>query len=299
MSADSRACRTGGLAGAGIATLTARTMRAMPELPEVEVTRRGLEPALTGSRIVAARLGKPLRWPLGASPEHLSGQRIAALGRRGKYLLLQLDDGWLIVHLGMSGSLRWTPRELPLEPIGPHDHVELVTDRGTLRLRDPRRFGAVVWTARIDDHPLLRAIGPEPLSPDFDGARLLKALQGRHAAIKQLLLSQAVVAGVGNIYASEALFLAGIAPQTPASRLGPLHCDRLAGAIRHTLSQAVELGGSTLRDFAHADGELGYFQHAFRVYGREGEPCHHEDGGTITRIVQGGRSTWFCPVCQR
>lgn len=270
----------------------------MPELPEVEVTRKGLEPVLTGARITGLRLGKPLRWPLGVDPASLAGKRIASLRRRGKYLLLELDAGWLIVHLGMSGSLRWTPAESPLEPAGPHEHMEMRTDRGTLRLLDPRRFGAVVWAATIDGHPLLRAIGPEPLSPDFDGARLRAGLRSSSAAVKLRILDQHVVAGVGNIYASEALFRAGIAPQTPASRLGRVHCDRLAQAIRATLAQAVELGGSTLRDFAHTDGELGYFQLQAQVYDRAGQPCR-VCGTPIRQITQGQRSTYFCPKCQK
>ncbi|MDD4887830.1 MAG: formamidopyrimidine-DNA glycosylase, partial [Thiomonas sp.] len=175
----------------------------MPELPEVEVTRLGLEPALLGARLIALRLGKPLRWPLNIDPARLAGLRLDALQRRGKYLLLRTEAGVLIVHLGMSGSLRWTPAPHQPEPLSPHEHVELQTDRGVLRLRDPRRFGALLWHAGADvqTHPLLRALGPEPLSADFDGAALCRALRGRSAAIKLLLLSQHIVAGIGNIYA--------------------------------------------------------------------------------------------------
>ena len=285
----------------------------MPELPEVEVTRLGLEPALTGARLTALRLGKPLRWPLNIDPAALVGLRIAALQRRGKYLLLQMAPikpeagapdpgiaGVLIVHLGMSGSLRWTPASQVPEPLSPHDHVEWQTDRGVLRLRDPRRFGAVLWHAgdAVQTHALLRHLGPEPLGDEFDGAALHRALRGRQAAIKPLLLSQQIVAGIGNIYACEALFHAGIDPRTPAARLRAADCDRLATAVRETLTQAVALGGSSLRDFAHSDGELGYFQLQAWVYGRAGLPCRRCTT-TIRQMVQGQRSTYFCPKCQK
>ncbi|MGC8807508.1 MAG: bifunctional DNA-formamidopyrimidine glycosylase/DNA-(apurinic or apyrimidinic site) lyase [Thiomonas sp.] len=272
----------------------------MPELPEVEVTRQGLEPALLHARVCALRLGKPLRWPLNIDPAALVGQHITALRRRGKYLLLHTESGVLIVHLGMSGSLRWTPAQQTPEPLSPHEHVELQTDRGVLRLRDPRRFGAVLWHAGADvqSHPLLRVLGPEPLSVDFSGAALCRALRGRSAAIKPLLLSQHLVAGIGNIYACEALFRARIDPRTPASNLRPTDCERLAMAVRDTLQQAVALGGSSLRDFAHSDGELGYFQMQAQVYGREGLPCR-VCATPIRQIVQGQRSTYFCPKCQK
>jgi formamidopyrimidine-DNA glycosylase len=280
----------------------------MPELPEVEVTRQGLEPALLGARLTGLRLGKPLRWPLNIDPQTLVGLRIKALERRGKYLLLRLSQtaaapntaGVLIVHLGMSGSLRWTPAAQVPAPLSPHEHVEWLTDRGMLRLRDPRRFGAVLWHAgdEVQRHPLLRVLGPEPLGADFDGATLCRALAGRKAAIKPLLLSQHIVAGIGNIYACEALFRAQIDPRTPASHLRPVHCDRLAAAVRETLQQAVALGGSSLRDFAHSDGELGYFQMQALVYGRAGQPCR-VCATPIRQIVQGQRSTYFCPKCQK
>ena len=285
----------------------------MPELPEVEVTRLGLEPALTGARLETLRLGKPLRWPLNIDPAALGGLRIVALQRRGKYLLLRMAAatpvaqglepdiaGVLIVHLGMSGSLRWIPATQTPDPRSPHDHVEWQTDRGVLRLRDPRRFGAVLWHAgdTVHQHALLRSLGPEPLSADFDGAALHRALRGRHAAIKPLLLSQQIVAGVGNIYACEALFHAGIDPRTPASHLRPADCERLATAVRDILLEAVALGGSSLRDFAHSDGELGYFQMQAWVYGRAGLPCR-QCATPIRQIVQGQRSTYFCPKCQK
>ncbi|WP_298289840.1 bifunctional DNA-formamidopyrimidine glycosylase/DNA-(apurinic or apyrimidinic site) lyase [Thiomonas sp.] len=272
----------------------------MPELPEVEVTRLGLDAALCGAHITALRLGKPLRWPLQADPQTLHGLRIDALQRRGKYLLMRTAQGTLIVHLGMSGSLRWTPAQQPLPPASAHDHVELQTDRGVLRLRDPRRFGAVIWHpgTEVHSHPLLRALGPEPLSERFDGAALCQALRGRSAAIKPLLLSQHIVAGVGNIYACEALFRARIDPRTPASRLRPADCQRLATAVRETLQQAVALGGSSLRDFAHTNGHLGDFQLQAQVYGRAGQPCH-VCGTPVRSIVQAQRSTYFCPNCQK
>lgn len=215
----------------------------MPELPEVEVTRRGIATALVGARIRAVVLGKPLRWPLGCDPARLVGRVFTAVGRRGKYLLLELDEGCLIVHLGMSGSLRWLVQ--PTEP-GPHDHFDACTDRGTLRLHDPRRFGAVVHVASLQDPmacKLLGGLGVEPLSDDFQMRNWLLALRHSRQAIKQLLLSGRVVVGVGNIYACEALFRAGIRPSTPALRIGPARAHRLHAAIREVLAEAVNLGG--------------------------------------------------------
>lgn len=271
----------------------------MPELPEVEVTRMGLERALVGARITSVSLGKPLRWPLGCNAKQLEGQRIDRLERRGKYLLLQMQSGLLIVHLGMSGSLRWTARDQAADAPSIHDHFIWLTDRGQLRLRDPRRFGAVVWHATgAPVHPLLAKLGPEPLEPEFDGSVLYQALRGRQAAIKPLLLNQSIVAGIGNIYACEALFHAGIHPLTLASKLSRLRCARLAQTIRSTLSAAVAAGGSSLRNFAHADGELGYFQLNTRVYDRAGLPCHR-CATRISQITQGQRSTYFCSHCQR
>lgn len=271
----------------------------MPELPEVEVTRLGLTHALSGARITALRLGKPLRWPLGCTAQKLVGQRITRLDRRGKYLLLKLIEGELIVHLGMSGSLRWVAGDQGSEAPGEHEHFILQTDRGQLRMRDPRRFGAVVWHPPDNPaHALLAKLGPEPLDPTFDGARLRSALHARRAAIKPLLLDQAIVAGIGNIYACEALFRAAIHPETPAGSLSLLSCTRLAAEIRHTLGDAVAAGGSSLRDFAHTDGELGYFQLNTRVYGRAGQACK-VCATPIAQITQSQRSTYFCPKCQR
>ena len=269
----------------------------MPELPEVEVTRLGLRDALLGRRIDGVRLGKPLRWPLGCAPQRLHGERIDEVQRRGKYLLLQLDGGELIVHLGMSGSLRWLAPGAP--PPGAHDHFALLTDGGELRLRDPRRFGAVVWhAAGAAPHPLLAQLGPEPLAAGFDGAVLHRALRGRQAAVKTLLLDQRIVAGVGNIYACEALHRAGIDPRRAGGEISAARCDKLATALRATLTEAVAAGGSTLRDFAATDGAHGCFQHVARVYDRAGQPCP-ACGAAVLRITQAQRSTYFCSRCQR
>lgn len=270
----------------------------MPELPEVEVTRLSFADAIAGARIESVRQGKPLRWPLGSEPAALAGRTIQRVRRRGKYLLLDLDHGLLLVHLGMSGSLRFA-RTQP--PAGAHDHFDLVTSRGVLRLTDPRRFGAVVYAESQDAAParkLLGKLGAEPLQDDFDLGAFHSGLKRRHAAIKQVLLAGDVVVGVGNIYASEALFLAGIRPTTRASRLGRPRAARLRAAIRQVLAKAVEKGGSTLRDFSNAAGESGYFQLEAMVYGREGEPCR-TCATPVKALRQGQRSTFYCPHCQR
>lgn len=270
----------------------------MPELPEVEVTRRSLADAIGGATIRAVALGKPLRWPLGLAPGALAGQRVLAVRRRGKYLLLDLQHGLLLIHLGMSGSLRFA-HGLPQR--GPHDHFDMETDRGTLRLHDPRRFGAVVWAAGEDDpkaRKLLGALGVEPLGGDFDFQAFHAGLRASRMPIKQLLLAGRVVVGVGNIYACEVLFLARIRPTVRASAIGPQRALRLHGAIREVLARAVERGGSTLRDFSGVDGNAGHFQAEANVYGREGLPCRR--CGTPVRLLrQGQRSTYFCPNCQR
>lgn len=270
----------------------------MPELPEVEVTRRSFADRIRGARILAARAGLPLRWPLGLAPEALVGQYVQDVGRRGKYLVLQLDDGVLLVHLGMSGSLSF--RSEPPEA-GRHDHFDLVTTQGTLRLHDPRRFGAVVWSAGVSADParkLLARLGMEPLGEQFDAAAFHAGLRARRAPIKQVLLAGDVVVGVGNIYASEALFMAGIRPTTRADRLSRARADRLHAAVREVLARAVERGGSTLRDFSSAVGESGHFQLEAAVYGRAGQPCV-VCATPLRQIRQGQRSTFFCPVCQR
>ncbi len=272
----------------------------MPELPEVEVTRRALLQPLRGSRIRGVEFGKPLRWPLQCEPRSLAGQRIEDVGRRGKYLLLELPSGRLIVHLGMSGSLRWhADSGAALPAPGPHEHFRLLTDRGELRLNDPRRFGAVVWHALPGPpHPLLGHLGPEPLQREFDGDVLWRAVHARRAAIKLLLLDQSVVAGVGNIYACEALFRAGIDPRTPGSHLSRQRCARLAEALRTTLEQALRAGGSTLRDFCSSDGTQGHFQLEALVYARAGQACR-VCARPLAHLVQGQRSTYFCRHCQR
>ena len=270
----------------------------MPELPEVEVTRRGFADRIAGARIEAVRMGKPLRWALGVAPDSLVGRTVRAVRRRGKYLLVDLDAGLLLLHLGMSGSLRF---DAVLPSAGSHDHFDLVTSRGTLRLNDPRRFGAVV---HVEDEgsplaiKLLGGLGMEPLEDSFDFEAFHAGLRKRQAAIKQVLLAGDIVVGVGNIYASEALFLAGIRPTLAASRISRPRALRLHTAVREILARAVERGGSTLRDFSNVDGQSGYFQLEATVYGRAGEPCR-VCGTPIRQIRQGQRSTYFCPNCQK
>ncbi|MCJ0765319.1 bifunctional DNA-formamidopyrimidine glycosylase/DNA-(apurinic or apyrimidinic site) lyase [Variovorax terrae] len=270
----------------------------MPELPEVEVTRLSFADRIAGARVESARLGQPLRWPLGCDPAQLAGRTVRRVRRRGKYLLLDLDEGLLLLHLGMSGSLHFAASQ---PPPGVHDHFDLVTSRGVLRLNDPRRFGAVVY-AGSEASPvavkLLGRLGVEPLSEAFDLKGFHAGLRRRHAAIKQVLLAGDVVVGVGNIYASEALFLAGIRPTLRASRLSAPRAARLQAAIRDVLARAVEKGGSTLRDFSNAQGESGYFQLEAMVYDRAGQPCK-VCGTGIKLLRQGQRSTYFCPHCQK
>ena len=270
----------------------------MPELPEVEVTRRSFARQIAGARVLGARLGKPLRWPLGVPSDGLVGRTVLDVGRRGKYLLLSLDDGVLLIHLGMSGSLSF--RSQPPEP-AVHDHFDLITSQGVLRLNDPRRFGAVVWSESLEAEParkLLLKLGTEPLSDAFTAEAFHAALKRRHAPVKQVLLAGEVVVGVGNIYASEALFMAGIRPTTRASRLSRARSDRLHLAVREVLQRAVDRGGSTLRNFSSAAGELGHFQTEVAVYGRDGKPCL-VCGTPVRQIRQGQRSTFFCPDCQK
>jgi formamidopyrimidine-DNA glycosylase len=282
----------------------------MPELPEVEITRRGFAQRIAGARIAAVRLGAPLRWPLGIDPAMLAGRRVVAVDRRGKYLILRLswdvnaelerpaDAGVLLIHLGMSGRLAFSD---VLPSPGPHDHFDLHTDQGLLRLHDPRRFGAVVWSLGVGVEParkLLAGLGVEPLSGDFDPARFHQALRRRLGTIKQVLLAGDVVVGVGNIYASESLFAAGIRPDTPACRLSRQRAGRLHAAIRTVLANAIDRGGSTLHDFANIDGQAGLFQLDAAVYGRAGQPCHR-CGAPIRLMRLGQRSTYFCTQCQR
>ena len=275
----------------------------MPELPEVEVTRRSFAGRIEGARVTGLRLGQPLRWPLGTEAGALAGLSVGAVLRRGKYLWLPLSRGGepaggLLMHLGMSGSLSFG--EALGEP-GRHDHFELHTTQGTLRLTDPRRFGAVLWSPALDQGlagKLLSVLGPEPFDPALTPQALHGALRRRRVAIKLLLLSGDVVVGAGNIYACEALFAAGIDPRTRSDRISLPRTERLLAALRAILSQALALGGSTLRDFRDAHGMSGEFQAAARVYDREGQPCVN-CGRPIRRIVQGQRSTYFCAHCQR
>lgn len=270
----------------------------MPELPEVEVTRLSFADRIVGAQVVSIRMGKPLRWLLQCAPETLAGRRVLAVRRRGKYLLMDLDQGLLLLHLGMSGSLLFA-KHLPLP--GAHDHFDLVTSLGTLRLNDPRRFGAVVY-APSEQHAvaqkLLGKLGMEPLEHGFDLQQFQAGLKRRTAPIKQVLLAGDVVVGVGNIYASEALFLAGIRPTTRAAKLSRPRVARLQAAVRDVLSKAVAKGGSTLRDFSSANGEAGYFQLEACVYGRAGQACT-VCGSVIRQIRQGQRTTYFCPTCQK
>lgn len=270
----------------------------MPELPEVETVRRGLAPHLEQRRLLGARVREPrLRWPVSADlDERLCGRTVHALERRGKYLLMRLDIGGLICHLGMSGSLRLADGTMPPEK---HDHLDLLLEDGRiLRYRDPRRFGAILWSADPLRHPLLANLGVEPLAAAFDGPCLHGLCQGRTIAIKSLLMDARLVVGIGNIYANEALFHAGIDPRLAAGRLSLPRCARLAEAARDTLTRAIAAGGSTLRDFVDGQGNPGYFQQTYFVYGRGGEPCRL-CGNPIRQIRQAARSTYYCPRCQR
>ena len=275
----------------------------MPELPEVEVTRRSIAVPLQGARVVAARLGKPLRWPLGCVPQSLHGLVIGQAQRRGKYIWLPLSDargaaGGLLLHLGMSGSLAW--HAAPAEP-GRHDHFDLVTQHGTLRLRDPRRFGAVVFSTALDAMPaakLLAGLGPEPFDPALTAVTFHAALRRRRAAIKTVLLGGEAVVGAGNIYACEALFAAGIDPRLRSERISLARAGALLAALRRTLQRALDVGGSTLRDFKDAHGVAGAFQAEAGVYARAGLPCPR-CARPIRRIVQAQRASFFCANCQR
>lgn len=272
----------------------------MPELPEVETTRRGIAPHLRGRRVTSvvvreARLRQRIPRALDAT---LSGQQLYDVERRGKYLLVRSDRGTLLIHLGMSGSLRVVPAATPA---GPHDHVDVVLDNGNcLRLRDPRRFGLVLWIPgdQPQRHPLLAGMGPEPLSDNFDGSYLYRRSRGRRAAVKTFIMDGATVAGVGNIYANEALFRSRIHPRRPAGRIGPERYQALALAIKATLEDAVRAGGTTLRDFYGSDGEPGYFALQLNVYGKTGQPCPR-CGTPLREEIIGQRSSFYCPRCQK
>ena len=283
----------------------------MPELPEVETVRRGLIPAMEGQIIARAQVNRPdLRWPFPENmAERLTGKRVLRLRRRSKYILADLDSGeTALIHLGMSGRMLVSG-----DPLGQfvhdhpatekHDHVVLDMDNGArITFNDPRRFGAMdlFATDGADTHPLLASIGPEPLGNSFDEPYLAAALAHRNTPMKAALLDQKTVAGLGNIYVCEALFRSKIHPTRPARKVSKDRLSRLVPVIREVLRDAIEAGGSSLRDFRQADGELGYFQHSFDVYGREGAPCRTPGcNSTIRRIVQSGRSTFYCPTCQR
>jgi formamidopyrimidine-DNA glycosylase len=270
----------------------------MPELPEVEATRLSFASAIAGARITGAWQGKALRWPLGILPQGLVGRRVRGVRRRGKYLLVDMDEGLLLLHLGMSGSLSFA-EHLPERNV--HDHFDLQTSQGLLRLNDPRRFGAVVWAASEDApiaRKLLQGLGVEPLGDDFDADVFHAELKKRKSAIKQVLLAGDVVVGVGNIYASESLFLAGIRPTLAANRISRPRADKLREAVRDVLGKALAAGGTTLRNYSNAVGERGNFQFEANVYGRAGESCR-VCGSPIKLLRQGQRATYYCSTCQK
>jgi formamidopyrimidine-DNA glycosylase len=271
----------------------------LPELPEVENTRRGLTRHVRHRRIAALRVYEPrLRWPVRQDlPRRVSGERIVRIGRRGKYLLLGLDSGTLLMHLGMSGSLRAVRAEAARAR---HDHFDLVLDSGVaLRFNDPRRFGCLVYSDTDPrQHPLLARLGPEPLAPQFDADYLWRITRGRRLALKQLLMNSRLVAGVGNIYANEALFRARLRPQRAARTLTRTGAARLVRAVRAVLRQAIRSGGTTLRDYLGADGAPGRFRQRLYVYERRGKPCRR-CGTPVRGLIQGQRATYYCPVCQK
>jgi formamidopyrimidine-DNA glycosylase len=270
----------------------------MPELPEVETTRRGIAPHVVGREIAAVEVREPrLRWPVAAElPSALAAQRIDSLERRGKYLLLRTVAGTLLVHLGMSGSLRYLPQP---RPPGTHDHIDLrFAGGGLLRFHDPRRFGSFHLCAEPEQHPLLKDLGPEPLGESFDADYLWRSCRGRNVAIKPHLMNGHVVVGVGNIYANEALFRAGIHPARSAGRIARARFEPLVTAVREVLDDAIAEGGTTLRDYVGGNGEPGYFRGSLRVYERAGEPCP-SCGEPIRRRVLGQRATYYCSRCQR
>lgn len=270
----------------------------MPELPEVETTRRGILPIVSGARVKTVKIYETrLRWPVPAELAELKGKRIETVSRRGKYLLLHTEAGVALVHLGMSGSLRLVK---PDEPRRTHDHIEITLDSGwLLRFHDPRRFGCFLWlTTPPSEHPLLVDLGPEPLEDGFDGQHLFTRSRGRSAPAKSFIMDSHIVVGVGNIYANEALFKAGIHPLREAGRISSSRYNRLADEIRAILTYAIERGGTTLRDFVNSHGEPGWFQLELDAYGRAGETCRRCNA-TMKEVRLGGRSTVYCPQCQR
>jgi len=269
----------------------------MPELPEVETTRRGIVPFAEGEIIESVVIREPrLRWPVDAGlPGKLTGQRIRTIGRRGKYLLFETAPGTALVHLGMSGSLRVVDAATALKK---HDHFDFTLANGkTLRFHDPRRFGSLLWAEDASRHPLLRDLGPEPLDDEFSGAYLRATARGRRVAVKSFVMNSQVVVGVGNIYASEALFRAGIHPRRSAGRISAARYQRLAAAIKAVLNDAIKLGGTTLRDYYSGEGAPGYFRQELDVYERASGPCHR-CGRPIKRVVIGQRATYYCGHCQ-
>ncbi len=269
----------------------------MPELPEVETSRRGITPHVVGARIERLVIReRRLRWPVSrAVDRNLPGQTISSVGRRAKYLLINTQKGSAILHLGMSGSVCIFDTDTPA---GIHDHVDIEMDSGLmLRFRDPRRFGSLHWSRDPSTHRLLKDLGPEPLDDAFDGEYLWRMSRGRKVSIKQFVMNSHIVVGVGNIYASESLYLAGINPRRAAGRIARRRYDAFAGAIKEVLSRAIRAGGTTLRDFYGGNGEAGYFQQQLEVYGREDEPCRR-CATPISAIVQGQRSTYYCTRCQ-
>lgn len=269
----------------------------MPELPEVETSRRGIAPFVAGKLIRRVVVRQPqLRWPVSPEILTLTNARVEQLGRRGKYLLFDFASGQMLVHLGMSGNLRVLPASTPPAK---HDHVDwLLEDDLCLRFNDPRRFGAVLWNTQGGAHPLLAHLGVEPLGAEFDAGYLQARAHGKNQAVKTFLMDAGVVVGVGNIYAQESLFLAGVHPGCSVGRISAARWEKIATAIRTVLEKSIIAGGTSLRDFLHADGKPGYFKQQLRVYGREGEPCL-QCGTPIRLIRQGQRSTCYCPRCQR
>ena len=269
----------------------------MPELPEVEITRRGIEPHLLGQTVTDIVVHqRQLRWPVPCGLAALRGAVVRSVERRAKYILVRSDPGTVLIHLGMSGSLRLVSAGKPLRK---HDHLEFYLSSGDrLRFHDPRRFGSVLWTA-LDPvkHKLLASLGPEPLGEQFDGAHLFARSRGRKVAVKKFIMHAGTVVGVGNIYANEALFLAGIRPRVAAGRVSRSRCVALAGAIRDVLTHAIGMGGTTLRDFVNPQGSPGYFQQSLYVYGRAGKPCRHCQEPIAQKRI-GQRSTFYCARCQ-
>jgi formamidopyrimidine-DNA glycosylase len=271
----------------------------LPELPEVETTRRGIEPHIENKKVSKVILRrKTLRWPISpALSKDLPGKTIKSVSRRGKYLLLATEKGCLLIHLGMSGSLRIVDTN---RAAAKHDHVDIVfTNNKVLRYTDPRRFGCILWdTESIESHPLLASLGPEPLSDEFHTDYLFKKSRTRNVAVKTFIMDSKVVVGVGNIYANESLFLAGISPKRSAGKISKPRYEKLVECIQQVLQRAIDVGGTTLKDFTGSDGEPGYFAQSLHVYGRKGEPCH-VCKGPLKEIRQGQRSTVYCSQCQK